>query len=167
MSNFKEVNVREIKENAVSLISDRYMLITAGNREEYNMMTGSWGFLGEMWNRDVVIPVVRPGRYTYKFLEEQDYFSISIFSGELSKKVHSVCGSKSGRNINKTEATGLTPVFDKGTVYFEEADIVLICKKIYVSDINPEGFIDQSLDKNYNNDYHRAYFGEIVTTLVK
>ncbi len=167
MSNFKEVNIRDIKENGVSLIADRYMLITAGDEKGYNMMTGSWGFIGEMWHKDVIIPVVRPQRHTFKFLEEQDYFSICFFSGETSKNVHRICGSKSGRDINKTEATGLIPVFDNDTVYFEQADIVLICKKVYVSDINADNFIDKTLDSNYNNDYHRCYMGEILHTFVK
>ena len=167
MSIFKEVNIRDIKENAVSLICDRYMLITAGDENGYNMMTGSWGFMGEMWRKDVIIPVVRPNRHTFGFLEDNDYFTISFFSGDLNKKVHAVCGSKSGRDINKTEATGLTPCFDRESVYFAEADIVLVCRKIYADDVKGENFFDKALDSLYDNDYHRAYVGEIITTLVK
>ena len=164
---FQEINIRDLNQNAVSMIADRWMLVAAGNEEGYNMMTASWGALGEMWGKDIATVVIRPTRYTYEFMEREDYFTVSVFGDDLKQQIHNVCGSKSGRDVNKTEAAGLTPVFDQG-VYFEQANIVLICKKIYVSDVDPENFIDKSLDEKwYNNDYHRMYVGEIVKTLVK
>lgn len=36
------------------------MLITAGDENGYNMMTASWGFMGEMWEADSVIAMIRP-----------------------------------------------------------------------------------------------------------
>ena len=164
---FQEINIRELNQNAVSLIADRWMLVAAGNEESYNMMTASWGALGEMWGKDIATVVIRPTRYTYEFMEKEDYFTISVFSDELKQKIHSICGSKSGRDIDKTKETGLTPAFDQG-VYFEQAEIVLVCKKIYVSDVKPENFIDKSLDEKwYNKDYHRMYVGEISKVLIK
>ena len=163
---FQEINIRDLNQNAVSMIADRWMLVAAGNEEGYNMMTASWGALGEMWGKDIAAVVIRPTRYTYEFMEQEDFFTISVFSDELKQKIHSVCGSKSGRDLDKTKETGLTPVFDGG-VYFEQTDIVLVCKKIYVDDVKPQNFIDKSLDEKwYNNDYHRMYMGEIVKVLV-
>jgi flavin reductase (DIM6/NTAB) family NADH-FMN oxidoreductase RutF len=162
----REINIRELKENAVGLIADEWMLVGAGNEGGFNMMTASWGGLGEMWNKDVAVTVVRPQRYTYQFLEQNDLFSLSFFGDD--KAVHAVCGSKSGRDINKAAATGLTPCFEHGTVTFEQARLTLICRKIYVSDVKPECFIDRSLLNCYkDNDYHRAYVGEIIKVLVK
>lgn len=164
---FKEVNIRQIKESAVGLIADRWLLIAAGNQDKYNMMTGSWGALGEMWGKDIAVTVIRPQRYTYELMEQNDYFTLSILKEDVSKAAHSVCGSKSGRDVDKTAATGLTPVFEE-SVYFEQADIVLVCKKIYVDDVKPECFLEHSLDEKwYNGDYHRMYVGEIVKTLVR
>ncbi len=164
---FHEINVKELDQNAIKMIADRWLLIAAGNQDGYNMMTGSWGALGEMWGKDIAVAVIRPTRYTYGFMENNDYFTLSVLSPDVNKAAHAICGSKSGRDIDKTKETGLTPVFDQG-VYFEQADIVLVCKKIYVSDVKPENFIDKSLDEKwYNNDYHRMYVGEIVKTLVK
>lgn len=161
------MNIRDLNQNAVSMIADRWLLVAAGTQEKYNMMTASWGALGEMWGKDIATVVIRPTRYTYEFMEREDYFTISVFGDDLKQKVHSVCGSKSGRDLDKTQATGLTPVFDGG-VYFEQAEIVLVCKKIYVSDLDPKNFVDKSLDEKwYNNDYHRMYVGEIVKTLMK
>lgn len=164
---FQQINIRDLNQNAVSMIADRWMLVAAGTQEKYNMMTASWGALGEMWGKDIAAVVIRPTRYTYEFMEQEDFFTISVFNEELKQQIHSVCGSKSGRDVNKEKGTGLTPVFDSG-VYFEQADIVLVCKKIYVSDVDPKNFIDKDLDEKwYKNDYHRMYVGEIVKVLVK
>lgn len=164
---FQEINIRDLNQNAIKMIADRWLLITAGTEDDHNMMTGSWGALGEMWGKDIATVVIRPTRHTYGFMEKNDYFTISVLPEEINKAVHSICGSKSGRDMNKTAETRLTPLFDK-SVYFEQAEIVLICKKIYASDVHPENFVDRSLDEKwYNQDYHRMYVGEIVKTLVK
>ncbi|MBQ2388126.1 MAG: flavin reductase family protein, partial [Clostridia bacterium] len=61
----------------------------------------------------------------------------------------------------------LTPVFDNGTVYFDEARLVVVCKKLYASDMKEDSFIDKDCLKWYNGDFHRMYVGEIVKVLVK
>ena len=129
---FHEINVKELDQNAIKMIADRWLLIAAGNQDGYNMMTGSWGALGEMWGKDIAVAVIRPTRYTYGFMENNDYFTLSVLSPDVNKAAHAICGSKSGRDIDKTKETGLTPVFDQG-VYFEQADIVLVCKKMNIS----------------------------------
>lgn len=163
---FREVNIREIGESAVKLIADEWMLVAAGDEKKHNMMTASWGFVGEMWGKDAAVTVIRPNRYTREFVDAHDCFSLSFYGQD--KKLHGITGSQSGRNIDKTAATGLTPVFDRGTVYFEQARLVLICRKLYVSQIDPAKFTDRENLKWYeNNDYHYAYVGEIMHTLVK
>ena len=97
---FKEISPKEIPDNIIKAISDEWMLITAGNKSGYNMMTASWGFAGEMWGNDSVIAMVRPQRYTMDFIEKEDYFTLSFY-GE-NKDIHKVCGSKSGRDVDKT-----------------------------------------------------------------
>ena len=78
------------------------------------------------------------------------------------------CGAHSGRDVDKVQATGLTPVFSDGGVYFEEAKLVLVCRKLAYQDMDPAGFIDPSLEKNYAaGDYHRMYAAEIVKAYQK
>ncbi|MDR1892458.1 MAG: flavin reductase [Oscillospiraceae bacterium] len=146
---FKEINIREIKESAVGLIADEWMLVASGNPKKYNMMTASWGALGEMWGADVATAVLRPQRYTREFMEANKTFSLSFYGGGAKKTIHSVCGSKSGRDLDKAEAAGLTPVFSDGTVYFSEARLVLVCEKIYTYDIEPEKFVNFDFAKWY------------------
>ena len=164
----KEINIKELKENAVSLFDDRWTLITAGSKESYNTMTASWGAMGELWNKDVCFCFIRPQRYTYEFTEREEYFTLSFFS-EKYRQALTYCGSKSGRDVDKAKETGLTPVSVGSSVTFEEAEIVLLCKKVAFQDINPEGFTDPSIDSACypGKDYHRMYIGEIVSCLVK
>lgn len=163
---FDEISVKRVEKNLVKAISEEWMLITAGDKDGYNMMTASWGFLGEMWGEDTAMVVVRPQRYTMEFIDKSDYFTISFYGD--NKAIHKICGTMSGRDVNKTELTGLTPVFDYETVFFDEANLVLVCKKQYVGDMTEENFIDKEPLKWYENkDYHKMIFGKIEKVLVK
>lgn len=163
---FKEIKATNIKGNLIEKISNEWMLISAGNENGYNMMTASWGFIGEMWGKDTAIAMIRPQRYTMEFIEKSDYYTLSFYGEQ--RDIHKVCGSKSGRDVNKTELAGLTPLFSDNTVYFEEADLVIICKKQYVDTIKEENFIDSSPLKWYENkDFHNMVFGEIIKVLIK
>ena len=162
---FKEINAKEIKGNLIKAISDEWMLVSAGDKNGYNMMTASWGFAGEMWGEDSVIAMIRPQRYTMQFIESHDYFTLSFYGD--NKDIHKICGSKSGRDTDKTRLTGLIPVFEKDTVYFEQARLVLICKKQYVDFLKEENFTDQSVLKWYNKDFHNIVIGKIEKVLVK
>ncbi|MEE1186775.1 MAG: flavin reductase family protein [Acutalibacteraceae bacterium] len=163
----KEISATNIKQNLIDMIKNEWMLISAGDEQDYNMMTASWGFAGEMWNKDCIICAIRPQRHTFKFVDNCDKFAISFYGD--NKKIHAVCGKMSGKDVNKTELTGLTPVFEDGTVYFSEARLVIICKKIYADIINPENFINCDYDeKNYPmKDYHKMIIGEIEKVLIK
>ena len=163
---FKEINPKDIDSNLIKAIADEWMLVSAGDESGYNMMTASWGFAGEMWGNDSVVAMVRPQRYTMEFIDKSDYFTLSFY-GE-NKAIHKICGSKSGRDVNKTELTGLTPVFSDGTVYFNEARMVLVCKKQYVDILKEECFVDSEPLKWYENkDYHYMIIGKIEKVLVK
>lgn len=85
------------------------MLVTAGNAEKFNMMTASWGGLGFLWNRPVAFVFIRPQRYTFDFVERNEGFTLSFF-GEEYRKVLQLCGTKSGREIDKVAETKLTPL---------------------------------------------------------
>lgn len=159
----KKIDIKALKENAVSLFDDSWCLITAGNEESYNTMTASWGAMGELWNEDVCFIFIRPQRYTYEFTEKNKRFTLSFFSEEY-KKALTFCGRNSGRDCDKAKETGLTPVSVDGSMGFSESRLTIVCEKLYYQDLDPKGFVDESLDsKNYaQKDYHRMYVGKIV-----
>ena len=168
MSNiFKEISPELITDNPFKLIGRDWMLITAGNRESFNTMTGAWGGLGIMWAKNVAWCVIRPNRYTYKFIEESPFYTLS-FLEEQYRDILTYCGTKSGRDVNKVTETGLTPVFGENTIYFAEARLVLECKKIYSQNILPKNFLSPEIEEYYpQKDYHRMYLGEIVKVLTR
>lgn len=164
---FHEVNPLELSCNPFQMIGKDWALVTAGDETGYNTMTVSWGNMGIMWNKNIVTVFIRPQRYTKEFLDRFDSFTLSFYE-ESFREALKLCGSKSGRDLDKIKAAGLTPVHENGTTYFEEARLVLECKKIYLDKIRPEGFLDPSIQKNYpENDYHLIYMGEITRVLQK
>ena len=147
-------SIKEIKENPVKLISENWGLVCACDGEKWNGMTVSWGGAGELWGKDVVFIFIRPQRYTRKFLDSSDYFTLSFFD-EKYRDALTLCGRKSGRDGDKMAEAGLNPVFCGGSVYPDEARLVLKCRKIAVQNMDNKGFLDDSIEKNYSSgDYH-------------
>lgn len=164
---FIEVNPDDLPDNPFKVIGSQWMLVTAGTAEEFNTMTASWGGFGIMWAKKICTCVIRPTRHTYGFMEKSEMFSLSFFSDE-HKKTLLFCGTHSGRDTDKMAETGLTPIEDAGAIYFKEARLVFLCRKIYYHDIDPGHFIDPSIESNYPlKDYHRMYLGDIVKCITK
>ena len=166
MAKFIEIDPSEIKGNVFDRIGKEWMLITAGKPEKFNTMTASWGGVGVLWNTNVTFSFVRPSRYTYTFMEQEKYYTLSFFGADCRRALQ-FCGSKSGRDVDKAAATGLTPVFDEQAPYFSQAKLVLVCRKIYRSEMKPEGLLDPADDARWypEKDYHTLYVGEIVKVL--
>lgn len=149
-------------------IDKDWMLVTAGTRDNCNTMTASWGGLGVLWKRNVATIYVRPERYTLEFIEKEDYFSLAFFGKEYRNALN-ICGTKSGRDMDKIEECGFTVSSGaSGGVYFEEADIALICRKIYSDNIRAENMIGLDPGDYYgaHGGVHRLYIGEIVEAYV-
>ena len=165
---FKSIDIKDMTFNPFTLIGNEWMLITAGNKEGFNTMTASWGGLGVFWGKNAATIYVRPTRYTKEFIDREDVFSLNFF-GEEHREALNLCGRVSGRDMDKVKAANLTPVFYNGTTYFKEAKMVLLCKKMYHTDIDLLGFDQIHYDELMypNRDYHTIYIGEIVKALVK
>ena len=165
---FHEVPIESLEFNPFKKISKQWMLITAGDEKKSNTMTASWGGLGIMWGKNVATADIRPNRYTKEFVDANDTFTISFFD-ESYRKALNICGSVSGRDKDKIKEAGLTPYFVDGTAAFEEANLILVCKKMYHGDILPENFEDETIDTKWypQKDYHTMYISEILKVLVK
>lgn len=156
----------ELEGNIMRSLGTDWMLVTAGSKEKYNTMTASWGGMGILWNKSVVFIFIRPQRYTYEFIESNDYFSISFFDRQWARALK-FCGTNSGREVNKAKVTGLTPAFDEKAPYFEQAKLTVICKKMYFQDMSEAGIIDKDILQYYHgNDYHRMYAAEMKRVLI-
>jgi flavin reductase (DIM6/NTAB) family NADH-FMN oxidoreductase RutF len=164
---FKKVDPKSLDFNVFSAIGEQWMLITAGTVECCNTMTASWGGLGILWSKPMAIAYIRPQRYTKKFVDEQDYFTLTFFSKEYRNQL-ALCGTKSGRDMDKVKECGFTvAAAEGGAPYFEEAELVLVCKKQMVLPMDPAAMPEEVKEKHYTGDYHDIYWGEIVEVLVK
>ena len=162
----KEIATSELKDNVFETIGKEWMLVTAGTREKFNMMTASWGGLGVLWGKPVAFVFIRPERYTFGLVEKEDMFTLS-FLGRAHREIYNICGSKSGRDTDKVAATGLKPLFTPtGNVSYEQARLTLECRKLYADMIRSEQFIDKSnIERWYGSShggYHKMYVAEIV-----
>ncbi len=165
----KEINIRDLNENAVKLISDDWALLTAADRDKdsCNPMTVSWGGIGELWGKDTATVYVRESRYTKGLMDKEDHFSLCFFDKEYRPAL-SFCGSHSGRDCDKIKETGLTPVYDENAPYFKEAKIVLICRKEACLYLDENSFLDREIMQKWYSDHdmHYIYFSEIEKVLI-
>ncbi len=169
MQDFNIIKPTEITDNIFKLIDKDWMLVTAGNLEDYNTMTASWGHLGIMWNLPVAIAWIRPQRYTYEFVNKNPDYTLSFFP-EAYRTALQFCGTRSGRDCDKIAETSLSPVqTERGNVIFQEARLVLECRKIYEDDLKKKNFVlPEVAQKHYpKGDFHKFYMGEIIAALSK
>ena len=161
---FEKREVKTLSDNVFTLLDTDWMLITAGKPESFNTMTASWGGFGILWGKPTATCVIRPQRHTASFMNTNDYFTLTFFAEE-HRNILNLCGKTSGRNTNKIKETGLTPLFTAHeTIAYEQSRMIMVCRKLYVDDFNPEKFTDTSIPgKIYpTNDFHRFYIAEIV-----
>jgi flavin reductase (DIM6/NTAB) family NADH-FMN oxidoreductase RutF len=132
------------------MISSEWMLITAGNEQCFNGMTASWGGIG-YWNKPMAFILVHTDRNTFKFVEKEEYFTLSFFD-EKYRPALKLFGTKSGRDMDKTKAAGLTGINTNPGIAYAEAKLIIVCKK---------GFSTMTT-KNDPPKGHKLYFGEII-----
>lgn len=167
MGKLHEITPGQLNENVFELIGKEWMLITAGNGDQFNMMTASWGGLGFLWGLPVSFVFIRPQRYTLEFMEYYDTYTLSFYGSEYRDALN-FCGTKSGRDIDKVAETGLTPLNTAtGAVYFAEARLVIECRKLYSTKLKGKKFLDEAIPERIYGakDYHRMFVGEILHCL--
>ena len=153
-------NLSEAMEN----LTKRGAFLTVKEDGKVNTMTISWGYIGFSWNKPFFVAMVRPQRYTYELIKSAKDYTVSIPYSDEMKKALTICGTKSGRDIDKEKEAGIefipaktteTPIVGKCNMYYE-------CKITYVDRIHKDKFPEE-LKKSYPiDDYHYIYYGEIV-----
>ena len=141
-------------------------LLMAGDEAKANMMVIGWGNLGTLWQLPVCTVYVRMSRYTLEFMDREDTFSVCVL-GDGWKDAKRICGTQSGRDIDKVAQCGFDIAYGKGqTPYIAQSKTVIICKKLYWQDMDPDNFLDERVAKCYpDGDIHRTYVGEVLEIL--
>ena len=133
-----------------------------------NVMTIGWGCVGVMWSRPVFMVAVRTSRHTRECLDAHDRFTVCIPGDDSFRKALALCGTKSGRDLDKFEAAGLitapahrvdVPVIAGCKTYYE-------CRVLSATLMDAEGAVPEILAQYYerpgSGGLHILYFGEIL-----
>ena len=148
-------------ETLAGLGRDGLLLVTG---ETGNPMTIGWGTVGPIWNRPVFTILVRPSRHSFTLLEELPEFTVSVPTEQHSKAL-SICGTKSGRDVDKMDACWFTPAVssDIAVPYITECPIHYECRVIHRNDL-PNAELDPRIIENTypRGDFHRVFYGEIL-----
>ncbi len=162
----KQIYLSELNVSSFSLFNYQWCLIGVAN-PNINAMTASWGSIGTLWNRPIATIYVRPSRYTHELLGKSDYFTLSFFS-QQHRPVLNYLGSISGRERDKISECGIPYHVDKEALYFDEAELIIKCKKIMMQPLDEQNIQEEIKRKMYpNGDVHTMIIGEVEEVWVK
>lgn len=155
------------------------ILVTTKDGDKINSMTVSWGTLGIEWGKPIFTIFVRENRFTKQQLDNNPEFTINIPIGEFNRKILGVCGTQSGRVIDKISELNLSLEEPKSISVpgIKELPLTLECKVVYkqkqdkneITEENMKACYPQDVDGMYhgaNRDLHTAYYGEIVSAYI-
>jgi len=130
-----------------------------------NLMTIGWGAIGSIWGIPVWTVLVRPSRYTFQCIDHSGCFTVNVPSAAMGMAC-AVCGSRSGRDVDKFAECGLT--FERAETVLAptvaECPIVFECQIVHSNDVLPEKLADEILSGAYvDGDYHRIFYGKILS----
>jgi flavin reductase (DIM6/NTAB) family NADH-FMN oxidoreductase RutF len=160
----KEMKDLEGIQKFMNRIEEGAFLVVKG-KEKTNVMTIGWALIGVVWRRPVMMVAVRTSRFTYPLIEKADSFTVSVPSGDMKKEIN-ICGSKSGRDLDKFKECGFSAAKSKkvGTPVLEIPGYHFECRIINKAPTDPK-FLSPDLENLYPaKDYHTLYFGEILAS---
>lgn len=157
----------EFSTDVLSVFDKKWALLTAGDSDNFNAMTISWGGLGTIWGKPVATVYVRTSRYTHDFMDAKEFFTVGFYPEEC-KRILGVLGSKSGRDMDKMKESGLTPVQAGESMSFKEAEVTLVCRKLFKQQLNVANMPEDVAKAMYQGQApHDMYIGEIVEIIRK
>lgn len=146
------------------------ILLTTQAGSRRNTMTIGWGTLGIEWGLPMFTAFVRESRYTRELLDENPEFTVNVPHGPVDRKILSFCGSKSGRDVDKFKALGLTPAEPEAVSVpgIAQLPLTLECRVVY-RQLQPEDLLPPAQIPRFYpqgpdgaRDLHVAYYGQIV-----
>ena len=137
-----------------------------------NAMTIGWGTLGIQWGKPIFIAFVRESRFTKELVDKNPEFTVSIPVGEVDKNILKVCGTLSGRDVDKIQQLGLH-LEDGETVSvpgIRELPLTLECKVIYKQTQDLAALTPEEVKRYYSgadtDNVHTAYYGLVTAAYI-
>ena len=166
----EQINVTEYANQISAALAKGILLNTKTDR--FNTMVIGWGHLGRLWNKMTFAVYVRQSRFTKEQLEKNGSFTISCFLDQPDQKIFKICGTRSGRDIDKVKEAGLTleDAAVNGVPGIREYPLTIECRVLYAQDQVLEKIPEDSIDRFYSGeesmDFHTMYVGEIVDSYI-
>ena len=149
---FNQRNLEEI-EDAVNTLS----LCLVGKNENLNIKN-------RILRKDFISTSITPINFKKHSSSIINVINNDFFPEEY-KKTLGVLGSKSGRDMDKMHDSGLTAKVLENSVTFEEAELTLVCKKLFKQTLSKDNIVESETSARafYNTDAeHDMYIGEVV-----
>ena len=168
LAGYKRIDPEKIPGNIIKMLNEDWMLITAGDRTKFNMMTASWGGLGVLFGKPSAFCFINPMRYTYSLMEQGDTYTLTFYT-EAYRDALKLCGTVSGKDTNKVEASGLTPITTpSGAQAFSEAWMIIECRKMVVQPLSQTVIADPTIRQSFDGKpVNTLFIGEILNVWVK
>ena len=138
---FKEIAFTDVKENVVDLLKNQWALVTAGDKNGFNPMTVSWGAVGELWAQDMATIYIRPQRYTVKYLEEQDYFTISVIRRSLKNRFTAFAAQKAAEIPTRQKKQASHLFLTKKLLILRRQNLFLFAARLQRASSNPSSLL--------------------------
>lgn len=168
LAGYKRIAAENIPGNIIKMLSQDWMLITAGNNTEFNMMTASWGGLGYLFGKPAAFCFINPTRHTYPLMEKYETYTLTFYT-EAYRSVLQYCGSNSGRDKDKVKESGLTPITTpSGSKAFSEAWMIVECRKLVSQSLSQESISNEEVRKEWiGKQVNKMFVGEIINVWIK
>lgn len=130
-----------------------------------NTMTIGWANIGIIWNKPIMMVMVRKSRHTYGIIKNAKDFTVSLPIDVDLKKALVYCGSYSGRDVDKIQTSKLSTKKSNSVIspIISQCDMHYECKIVHSQQLTSQNLEDNIKERFYiNEDYHVLYFGEIV-----
>lgn len=169
----REVNIWDYAGKILEVMDKGILMTTAAGNETNTMIIG-WGHLGIIWGKPTFCAYVRESRHTKKLVDQNREFTVNIPLGAIDKNIVAVCGSKSGRDIDKFETLGLEtePGMTVSVPGIRQLPLTLECKVLYQQDQDAAAIDEAALNRYYTKgtrngeDFHTLYIGEITAAYI-
>ena len=165
------MDINEIIRIATEALPHGILLNTQG--EKFNSMVIGWGHAGFIWGLQTFVVYVRQSRYTKPALDATGAFTISApaAGGRITPEVFRICGSQSGRDVDKAGLFTLVPGRKVDVPAVREYPVTLECRVLYRQDQALERIPADIIGRYYGKgadvgDFHTAYIGQIVDAYV-
>lgn len=168
LQGYKQITPDKIPGNIIKMLSEDWMLITAGDDQQFNMMTASWGGLGRLYEKPTASCFINPTRYTHQLMEKNDTYTLTFYT-EAYRDALQYCGTNSGRDGDKVKGSGLTPITTpNGSKAFAEAWLIIECRKMVSQSLSHDALFDEKVKADWvGKQLHKMYIGEIINVWVK